>query len=61
MDEGQDSCPTIPMSDYIDALAADAGERWQLGDGKNIQAWARKVYLESEEPIEERIFYLPPG
>ena len=34
-------------------------ERWQPGDGQQLQAWAKKVYSESEEPIEERIYDLP--
>jgi len=33
MDEGSDSWLIIPMSDFIDALAADAGKCWQPGDG----------------------------
>ena len=33
MDNGKDSWFIIPKSDYIDALAADTGERRQLGDG----------------------------
>ncbi len=50
------------MSDYIDALAAPAGERWQPGAGKQkLQAWAKKLYSESAEPIEERIYDLPSG
>ena len=41
MDEGKDSWLIIPKSDYIDALAADAGDLWQPGAGKKLVAWAR--------------------
>ena len=34
MNEGRGSWLIIPKSDYIDALAADTGERWQPGNGK---------------------------
>ena len=46
MDEGSDSWLIIPKSDFIDALAADAGKCWQPGDGNNLQAWARKTWTE---------------
>ena len=43
------------------SIAADICERWQPGDGKQLQARARKAYSESAEPIEERIYDLPSG
>ena len=52
MDEGKDSWLLIPKSDYIDALAADTCEKWQPDNGQKLQAWAKKVYSESAEPIE---------
>ena len=61
MDEGRDAWLIIPKSDYTDAVAGDAGDWWQRGDEQRLQAWARKVYSESGEPIDERIYDLPSG
>ena len=60
MDEGKGSWLIIPKSDYIDALAFEA-RGGNLAMEKQLQAWARKVYSESAEPIEERIYDLPSG
>ena len=57
MDEGSDSWLIIPKSDFIDALAADAGKFWQPGDGHNLQAWARKTHTQ----IADRIYDMPSG
>jgi len=57
MDEGSDSWLIIPESEFINALAADAGKFWQPGDGHNLQAWARKTWTE----IRSGIYDLPSG
>ena len=57
MDEGSDSWLIITKSDFIDALAADAGTFWQPGDGNNLQAWARKVNTQMKDVI----YDLPSG
>ena len=57
MDEGSDSWLINPKSDYIDALAADADNIWQPGNGHNIQAWARKNHTQ----IADRFYDLPSG
>ena len=57
MDEGSDSWLTIPKSDFINALTADADKVWQPGNGHNLQAWARKTWTE----IKSGIYDLPSG
>ena len=57
MDEGSDSWIIIPKSDFIDALAAGAGNFWQPVDANNLQAWARKVHTQ----VTHGIYDLPSG
>ena len=60
MDEGKGSWLIIPKSDYINALAADAGDLWQPGAGKEASG------VGPEGPLDNwvsRIVYMicPPG
>jgi hypothetical protein len=58
MDEGKEVGLIIPKSDYIDALAADAGNLRKPGAGKQLMAWCRdRSYLVTGD----RIYDVPSG
>ena len=63
MDKIRDSWLIIQKSDYINALAADAGEWWHPGAGEHFQAWARHAHCQSVAPkaIGDGIYDLPFG
>ena len=58
----KDSWLIIPKSDYLDALAADAGERWQPGDGQKSFRLGPRRSTRSRRSLSMSVSMIcPPG